>query len=412
LRLWIRYGTTLRTKLIVLVLVIAAVVFGALYSFSLVSLRRSISSIYEQRARSVAAVVSKSIQEKDYVLYYSEELDLDIARLLERYESVVGIRIVGAGARGYLVVASTDPTDVGHLVSDEERERFDLLSEIEVSKVRHAGISVLRAYHPLYLGADLDGVVVVDMSREQQIRDITRLSLLFGMASLGGFFLLGGALYGAMLWVVTRPVDRLAGATDAVAQRNYDVEVHLSTPRIPGMPVKDEVSRLISGFNLMTKVIHSHEKELMKLVVLDELTGAYTVDHLRSELDRELSKTRRYKHPTSVILVDVAGLAALQKTQQGEPLIRTANFLVENLRNVDVLFRVGPYRFASLLPETPPAGAEIAAQRLRSLATDVTSHFDPRLSLSVIALGWEDEGTPEIDEILARIVGEYGDLGE
>jgi len=71
IRSWVRYGTSLRVKLIVPVLLIAFLVVGALTWVAFVSLYSSITSIYEQRARSVAAVISKSMQEKEYVLYYS-----------------------------------------------------------------------------------------------------------------------------------------------------------------------------------------------------------------------------------------------------------------------------------------------------------------------------------------------------
>ncbi|MCK5248089.1 hypothetical protein KAR02_14390, partial [Candidatus Bipolaricaulota bacterium] len=91
---------------------------SSLFWFSLASLRISITAIYESRARSVAAVISKSIQEKDYILYYSDELDADIGRLLERHETVMGITVMGMSARGFLVVASTDPTLVGVLATE------------------------------------------------------------------------------------------------------------------------------------------------------------------------------------------------------------------------------------------------------------------------------------------------------
>ena len=64
LRSALRYGTSLRGKLIVLVLAVTLLVVGALYWFSLASLRTSITAIYESRARSVAAVISKSIRSR------------------------------------------------------------------------------------------------------------------------------------------------------------------------------------------------------------------------------------------------------------------------------------------------------------------------------------------------------------
>ncbi len=400
LRSALRYGTSLRGKLVVLVLAITLLVVGALYWFSLASLRTSIAAIYESRARSVAAVISKSIQEKDYILYYSDELDADIGRLLDRYETVMGITVIGMSARGFLVVASTDPTAVGELASEEDQSRFEVLSNVEVVRDRTGDTAFLRAYHPIFSGADLIGIVLVDMSLAEQARYIAGLTWQYGIASIVGFLALGGLLYGALLSVVTKPVRRIAQAMGAVAQRNYDVEVSAPFRRIPGTRQRDEVTQLIDGFNLMTKVIHSHEQELMKLVVLDELTGTYTLDHLQAELDRELHKTRRYKHPTSLLLIELKGIEKRAPKEIDEVLVRTAGFLVSNLRNVDVLFRIGDLRFASLLPETPPEGAAVAAKRLEAQIPDVTSQYEFAVDLAIAHIGWEEDGAPAIDEVI------------
>jgi diguanylate cyclase (GGDEF)-like protein len=191
----------------------------------------------------------------------------------------------------------------------------------------------------------------------------------------------------------------------AVARRKYDAEVKHPFRRLPGTRLRDEIAQLIDGFNLMTRVIHSHEQELMKLVVLDELTGAYTVDHLRAELERELCKTRRYKHPTSVLVVEIRGAEARPTEDQDSVLISTARFLVSNLRNVDVLFRVGPFRFAALLPETPLAGAAVAAGRLRNQIPDITARYAFPVVLDIQAMGWGEDGAPAIDDVLADIAG-------
>jgi len=410
IRSWLRYGTSLRTKLVVLVLVITFLVVGSLYWFSLSSLRASITAIYEGRARSIAAVISKSIQEKEYILYYSEEFDQDIARLQERYESIVGITVIGMSARGFLVVTSTDPTQIGLLASEEEQMRFELLRSVEVERAEIGGTSLLRAYHPIYSGPDLIGVVRMDMSLAEQAAYLSRLTLLFGGASVVGFLVLGGLLYLALFTIVTKPIGRIADTIGFVSQRKYDVEVPVPFRRIPGSRLRDEVSRLIDGFNLMTKVIHSHEQELKKLVVLDELTGAYTLEHLEAELDRELNKTRRYKHPTSLLLLDLEDIAMRSTEEQNEVLVRTASFLVGNLRNVDVLFRISEHRFASLLPETPPEGAAVAAGRLRTLVPDLTSRSAFTFEPSITHVGWSEEGAPSISEVIERILGPFGEL--
>ena len=147
-------------------------------------------------------------------------------------------------------------------------------------------------------------------------------------------------------------------------------------------------------------------------MVLDELTGAYTMDHLQAELERELHKTRRYGHPTSLLIIELKGLQGRADEVVDDVLVRTASFLVSNLRNVDVLFRIGEHRFASLLPETPPEGASVAAGRLRSFVPDVTNQYEFAFDLAIAYTGWEGDGAPAIDEVVALISGPFEALRE
>jgi HAMP domain-containing protein len=331
-------------KILIPVFLVTLLVIGVLSWFAFVTLHSTLISIYEQRARSVAAVVSKSIQEKEYILYYSDELDADIETLLKRYESVVSITIVGMTGRGLLVVASTDPTTVGLLVSEDEQERFSLLREIEVSRVSRGEKDYLRAYHPLLMGSDLVGVVSLEMSLEEEQRYLSTLSWQLGLGSLVGFLVLGTLLYAILHMVVTRPVFRLARAAQAVSQRNYDVEVSPGPARKPGTRVRDEVARFIGVFNLMVKVIQSREQALSEMVILDD-----------------------------------------------------------KLRAVDPVFRVSENRFVVLFPETPAAGAQIAANRLREQSADLTSGFPFPLFLHIASTGWGPEETPKIEDVLHHV---------
>lgn len=133
---------------------------------------------------------------------------------------------------------------------------------------------------------------------------------------------------------------------------------------------------------------------------------------LRAELERELHKTRRYKHPTSLLLIELEGLQERSSEEKDEVLVRTAGFLVSNLRNVDVLFRIGDHRFASLLPETPAEGAAVAGERLRIQIPDVTNQYDFDVDLVIEHVGWGEDGAPAIDDVVALISGPFEALRE
>ncbi len=398
----IYYRTSLRMKILLPVFLITLSVIGVLSWLAYVTIHSTITGIYEQRARSVAAVVSKSIQEKEYVLYYSEKLDADIETLLKRYESIVGITVIGMSARGLQVVASTDPTTVGLLVSEEEQEKFFLLREVEVSEVQLGKQELLRAYHPLLMGSDLVGVISVDMSLEEQHRYLSSLSWQLMVGSLVGFLVLGTMLYTILRAIVTRPIFRLAKAAKAVSQRNYEVQVSPGPSRKPGTVIRDEVANFIEVFNLMVKVIASHEKKLRELVILDELTGVYNLAHFQETVSQEIRKGQRYKHPTSILLVEVRDIEDLKKADRDKVLITTGNFMTKELRTVDPVFRVRETRFAALLPETPPAGAQVAADRMRARSADITLPSALPFSLRIVAIGWSQEDTPEVEDVLRQ----------
>lgn len=405
----IYYRTSLRVKILIPVFLVTLLVIGVLSWLAYGTIRSTITGIYEQRARSVAAVISKSIQEKEYVLYYSEKLDADIETLLKRYESIVGITVIGMSARGLQVVASTDPTTVGLLVSEEEQEKFFLLREVEVSKVQLGKEEFLRAYHPLMMGSDLVGVISVDMSLEEQHRYLSSLSWKIMVGSLVGFLVLGMLLYTILRMIVTRPIFRLAKAAQSVSQRNYEVQVSPGPSRKPGTVIRDEVANFIEVFNLMVKVIASHEKKLREMVILDELTGVYNLAHFQETVSQEIRKGQRYKHPTSILLVEVRDVEDLKKADRDKVLITTGNFMIKEVRTVDPVFRVGETRFAALLPLTPPAGAQVAADRMRARSVDITLPSALPFSLRIVAIGWSQEDAPEVEDVLRQVQAPLGD---
>jgi len=157
---------------------------------------------------------------------------------------------------------------------------------------------------------------------------------------------------------------------------------------------------LVDRFNLMTKVIHSHEQELKKLVVLDDVTGLYNADHFREQLEIEIGKGRRYKHPTSALVLDVEGLCDQTPEDQTRALVRASTFFVSGLRRVDTVFRIDSYRLAAILPETPADGAAVAAERLRRFSSDVTSLFSFPVSLRIRSGGWGEAEEVSLDQAL------------
>jgi diguanylate cyclase (GGDEF)-like protein len=247
------------------------------------------------------------------------------------------------------------------------------------------------------------GAISIDVSLEEQQRFISTLSWQIMVGSLVGFFVLGILLYTILRMIVTRPIFRLARASQSVSQRNYEVQVSPGPSRKPGTVVRDEVANFIGVFNLMVKVIASHEKKLREMVILDELTGVYNLAHFQETVSQEIRKGQRYKHPTSILLVEVRDVENLKKADRDKVLITTGHFMIKEVRTVDPVFRVGETRFAALLPLTPPAGAQVAADRMRARSVDITLPSALPFSLRIVAIGWSQEDAPEVEDVLRQV---------
>ena len=399
----IYYRSPLKIKILVPVFVITLSVIGILAWLSLTSLHTTIAGIYEQRARSVASVVSKSLQEKAYILYYSDQLEQDINTLMTRYDSIVGITVSGVTGRGLRVVASTDSSQIGKILSQEAQGTLLALRDVRVRQVRVGGEAYLRADYPLFMDADLVGVVSVDMSLAEQQRYVNHLSLELGLASVIGFLVLGFLIYGIVSLIVTRPILRLAAAAESVSQRNYGVQVSTGPVRQAGLKVRDEMARFIDVFNLMIKVIGSREQALRDVVMLDEETGTYTFSYFQRLLDQELKKGARYGHPTSVLIVDISPGEGASEEDKKRLLQATANLLIAKLRSVDPVFRVSEQRFVALLPETPLAGAQVASKRLSDQVANLNAEMGLDFTISVRADGWSGQEALSLKDILSSI---------
>ena len=111
------------------------------------------------------------------------------------------------------------------------------------------------------------------------------------------------------------------------------------------------------------------EEELKKLAAIDPLTGA---DNRRSFLQRlhdEISRSRRYETPLSLIMLDIDHFKNINDSfghiAGDDALKGLAATCREALRSTDILGRLGGEEFAVVLPHTGADAAFDTADRLR-----------------------------------------------
>jgi diguanylate cyclase (GGDEF)-like protein len=107
--------------------------------------------------------------------------------------------------------------------------------------------------------------------------------------------------------------------------------------------------------------------ELRRLARKDRVTGLLSGPYFLEIYQRELERTTRYRHPVSLLLVELHHLdpeRSLHSQHDEADLLRVADIGRRVLRTADVFARISAGAFGIILPETPADGCELVAQRL------------------------------------------------
>ena len=104
------------------------------------------------------------------------------------------------------------------------------------------------------------------------------------------------------------------------------------------------------------------------LSLRDSLTGCFNRGHAVERLDSELRRVRRSGQPLSIVMFDIDHFKSVNDRLghvRGDELLRMVGALLDRvLRVSDVRCRYGGDEFLVILPDTPIAGAERAAELL------------------------------------------------
>lgn len=120
---------------------------------------------------------------------------------------------------------------------------------------------------------------------------------------------------------------------------------------------------------MLASDLHFARSMFKMLSEVDEMTGLLNRRAFGKLLARERLKSSRYQRPLSILLIDADVLKNVNDNhghEAGDRLIKAIAATVKaSLRESDVLARYGGDEFIVLLPETGPAQAREAAERIR-----------------------------------------------
>ncbi len=175
---------------------------------------------------------------------------------------------------------------------------------------------------------------------------------------------------------------------------------------ILGMGYSAQRLRRVSYFSRIQ--LQEANRQLNQLATLDHLTGCANRRHFYAQAEAELSRSRRYSRDMGLVIMDVDHFKPINDRfghAAGDAVLQTlADTIVEELRELDVLGRVGGEEFALLLPETPRREAVAIAERLRRrLAGLVIEHEGEQLSLTAsFGVTAREPGDSSVDALMRR----------
>jgi len=124
--------------------------------------------------------------------------------------------------------------------------------------------------------------------------------------------------------------------------------------------------------------IETYAAELKYLSQKDKQTNLLNYEAFKNALADELRRSRRYRHPFSLIMMDIDNFVDYRENfghHAADSLIQEmARVISQVIRSVDIPARYGMDEFAIILPETSKKQARKVAERLRRAVKLETRH--------------------------------------
>ena len=179
------------------------------------------------------------------------------------------------------------------------------------------------------------------------------------------------------------------------------IESHISA-------LRDEAGEIIGAVEVFRDVsahvaLEDAHRQLLQLSREDQLTGLYNRSAINDLLNAEIERSRRYRQPLSVIMIDIDLFKRINDRyghDAGDKVLAKIGAILRfNLRKPDVVGRWGGEEFLVVAPASDAWATEQLAERLRGYMEDIPVGEVPEPITASFGVAELSEGL-NLDEVL------------
>jgi diguanylate cyclase (GGDEF)-like protein len=152
-----------------------------------------------------------------------------------------------------------------------------------------------------------------------------------------------------------------------------------------------KIGRTIFKFLSGGNIENAYHEEIYRLTTIDGLTQVFNRRYFLEQLDREVSRAKRYRRELSLIMFDLDHFKQVNDSYghlAGDYVLKQlATVIKGKIRREDIMARYGGEEFAIILPEIDATNTVQFAEKIRKLVEKTTFRFEDAKITVTVSIG-------------------------